>query len=29
VAVAGGVLTVAFVVVAMISENINFLNWME
>ena len=29
VAVAGGVLTTAFVVVAMISANFNFLNWME
>jgi hypothetical protein len=29
VSVAGGVLTAAFVVVAMISENFNFLNWME
>ena len=29
VAVAGGVLTTAFIVVAMISANFNFLNWME
>jgi hypothetical protein len=29
VAVAGGILTAAFVVVAMISANFNFLNWME
>ena len=29
VAVAGGILTTAFVVVAMISANFNFLNWME
>jgi hypothetical protein len=29
VAVAGGILTAAFVVTAMISANFNFLNWME
>lgn len=29
VAVAGGILTAAFIVVAMISANFNFLNWME
>ena len=29
VAVAGGVLTVAFVVTTMVSANFNFLNWME
>ncbi|MEI8293432.1 MAG: hypothetical protein WCG66_05480 [bacterium] len=29
VAVAGGILTAAFVVVTMISLNFNFLNWME
>jgi hypothetical protein len=28
-AVAGGLLTAAFVVTAMISANFNFLNWME
>jgi hypothetical protein len=29
VAVAGGILTAAFVVTAMISANFNFLSWME
>lgn len=29
VAAAGGILTAAFVVVAMLSVNFNFLNWME
>jgi hypothetical protein len=29
VAVAGGILTAAFVVVAMVASNFNFLNWME
>jgi hypothetical protein len=29
VAVTGGILTSAFIVVALVSANFNFLNWME
>jgi hypothetical protein len=29
VAIAGGILTSAFVVVALVAANFNFLNWME